>query len=367
MWIVLRLVLAAIGFVVRQVSRRKRQGSSPGTHDGVPYFEKIRTHKKEIQGFRIGMARRSPTWVRLHPESRTDRFFKAIGIASEAQSGDARFDERVYVTCDHPHVHTALREEPELRAAITAAFDEGFHRIELDGETLWLDKRATHIPTEVDRKRLGALYRASATLEEEPPSRLRDRFLWKTFVVEGLIWSILGYAIGAFAEMVAHKEDYHLWPSDVAVAGIVVAIVAFVVLLVVITLWMRGSSRGHRIIVESAIVLLFGLPVASIQVVGDTNRRLDDAPSIFVTRTVRECEVREHRGRKGRRWYSYHVWLKAEPERDGPRLPEEIQVSRTLCDGAMGGAEITFEIGRGRWGIPWYRSIRVRNESWTAP
>jgi hypothetical protein len=131
---------------------------------------------------------------------------------------------------------------------------------------------------------------------------------------------------------------------------------------------MRGSSRGHRIIVESAIVLVLGLPVAGIQVVGDSNRALDDAPPALVTRTIGYCEVREHRGRRGRRWYSYHVWLAPAVEHPaGPSLPAEIEVTRSICNRAAAGDAIELEIGPGRWSIPWYRSIRVGGEAWTAP
>lgn len=368
MWIVIRIVLAAIGFCVRLLSRRRRTGSDPmATRDGVPCFEMISRHKGKIVGFRVGMPLASRTWVRMHRESGTDRFFKRLGIANELQSGDAAFDDRVYVTCDHPHVHALLRDAPELRAAITAAFDAGYERIELDGRTLWLHRRSSMAPSDRDRDLLAAVHRAARTLEQDPPSRLRDPFVWKAFVVEGVIWSILGYAIGGLIEWAAHKEDYHLRPSEVVVAGMVVAVCAFLVLLLVITFWLRGSSRGHRIIVESAIVLLLGLPVTSIQVVGDTNRSLDDAPSTEVVRTVDYCEVRVHRGKRGRKSYSYHVWLVPEADRRGPSLPPDVQVQRAFCDAASEGSEITFEIAPGRWGIPWYRAMHVNGETWTAP
>lgn len=100
---------------------------------------------------------------------------------------------------------------------------------------------------------------------------------------------------------------------------------------------------------------MLGLPVAAIQLVGDSNRMLDNAPSLRVHVPVLRCEVREHRGKRTTA-QSYNLLL-ARTRSVEPRLPAEIQVSRQLCEAAGDSAD--FEIGPGRWGIPWYRKIRV--------
>lgn len=172
----------------------------------------------------------------------------------------------------------------------------------------------------------------------------------------------MGYAIGAYLEMALHREAYQLFPWDVVKSGLVVAVAALVVLLGVIALWMSGSSRGHRIIVESAVVLVLGLPATCIQLVGDTNRALDDAAAREVTVTVDHCEKRRHRSRKGRISYTYHLWI--EPS---PGLPREIAIDKRLCIGLGAGDPVELSIGPGYWGLPWYRSITAGGETWTAP
>lgn len=366
MWIVIRLALAAIGFVIRQLSRG-RLPKTPLTYDGTPYFEKIHKNKHRITGFTIGMARKSPSWVRLHAESRTDRFFKRLGVANEIQTGDSAFDERVYVTCDHPFVGTVLCETPDLRRAIVAALDAGYKRISFDGAALRMERSSSTSPSLEDLRLMKTLWETSWRLEDELPSRFADPFLWKALVVEGVIWSILGFAIGAAIQMVVHKEDFHVWQREVWKLGVFVAVAGFAFLIALVVLWMRGSSRGHRVIVESAIVLLIGMPTASVQVVGDTNRALDDSPAIVLERTLEQCEVREHRGKRGRRWYSYHLWIIQEAEQTGPKLPHEIETTRVMCNAASAGATVEIQLGRGRWGIPWYRSLRVGDETWTSP
>jgi hypothetical protein len=365
-WIVVRLVLAGIGFVIRQLSRG-RVPKLTLTFEGTPYFEKIRYNKRNVTGFTLGMARKSPSWVRLHAESRIDRWFKRVGVANEIQTGDAAFDDRVYVTCDHPFVATVLRESSELRAAIVAAFEAGYDRIAFDGATVRIERASSMPPTPWDQRLLKTLWETSWRLEDELPSRFADPFLWKALVVEGVVWSILGFAIGAGIQLLAHTEDFHVWQRDVFKLGAVVAAAAFAVLIALVILWMRGSSRGHRVIVESMVVLLIGLPIAAMQVVGDTNRALDHSTPLTLERRIEQCEVRVHRDRKGRRSYSYYLWITQEAEQTGPKLPRDIETTSTLCKAASPGGTVQIELGRGRWGIPWYRSLRVGDVTWQSP
>ena len=363
MWIVIRLILAAIGFAIRRL-RRAKAFSTDGYFEGTPYSEQLHKTKNGIRGFTIGMQRTSPTWIRLHAESAIDRACKWLGISNELQTGDTRFDKTVYVTCDHPHVHALLRDSLPLRAAILAAFEDNYDWIRFDGQSVQMRRDAPAEPTPRDLRLLKAVADASEALEGELPPRLADRFLWKAIVVEGVIWSLLGYAIGAFIESRVHTEDYHLWRRQVVDAGLVVAVVAFVVLVGIIALWMRGSSRGHRVIVESAIVLVLGLPLSAIQLVGDTNRALDREPAIQAVRTLQTCEQRRHRKKHGY-YYTYHLWLAPTPELEGPALPRVIEIPERMC--GRDQATVRFEIGPGRWGIPWYREIDIDGVVWTNP
>ena len=301
----------------------------------------------------------------MHAESAVDRMYKRLGINNELQTGDRRFDDRVYVMCDHPHVHTILRESQRLRNAVLAAFDAGFRWIRFDGVAVRMYRDATTAPSKRDLAVLKAVWAAASAFEQTLPSRLADPFLWKALVIEGAIWGLAGYAIGAVIELSSTVDDLvkwtHVWPRDVVAAGCVVAIVTFVVLVAVIALWMRGSSRGHRVIVESVVVLALVLPFAAIQLVSDSNRALDDSPSLFVQDTVRRCEVRPHRGRGKNISHTYHLRLDR-PRSAKPRLPAEIEVSKPLC--AADGERIDLEIGPGRWGMPWYREIRIGAISW---
>lgn len=367
MWIFLRLILAVIGFAIRTLARGRKPAES-GRFEGTPYTSRVTRRRGRTTWFEIGMPRATPTWIRFHRESAADRAFKAMGIANEIQTGDRDFDERVYVTCDHPHVATVLSGSQELRAAILDLFDAGYQKIYFDGSYVRVSRAAEDAPTDRDLRLLHTLWTAAWKLEDAPPSRLSDRFFWKALIVEGVIWSIAGYAIGALFEHFWVHEDMHVDRGAVLRLGVIVAAIAFGVLLLVIALWLRGSSRGHRVIVESALVLLLSLPVTGVQVVSDTNRSFDDAPPAISERTFSQCERREHRSRRRRRSsYTYHLLL--DPTEDSSTLPASIEVTPELCTAATASVDrqVSIAIGPGAWGVPWFRWIRIGETTWTNP
>jgi len=363
MWIAFRLILAIIGFVIRQLSRGTTKATD-GVYEGIGYFEKLRKTRRGIRGFTIGMERRSPTWLRCHAESSVDRFFKRLGVANEVQTGDERFDDLVYVTCDHPYIQALLVESAQLRDALIQVFEAGYTHVTFNGSTVAIRRATNTLPMPRDLQLLKQLHTASARLEDEIPRRFADPFLWKALVVEGLLWSMIGYAAGAVFESAIHDEDFHVSHDGVVRLGLMVAVIALVMLVGLITLTMRGSSRGHRVIVESAVLLLLALPVSAVQIVSDTNRVLDDAAPMVVSRTYSRCETRAHRSSKSTQ-YSHHLWL--DPVAEGPRLPATIEITRALCNASTPGGDVTLTIGPGRWGLPWYRRIEIENAVWSAP
>src|SRR5262245_17542791 len=206
MWLVIRLALAAIGFGIRQF-RRMPLLAGDRIFERIPYFKNIHRKKNKITGFVIGMQRRSPTWVRMHAESALARLCKRLGLANELQTGDPGLHDRVYVMCDHPHVHTILRETQRLRNAVLTALDAGFRWIRFDGVAVRMYRDATTEPNKRDLAILEAVWAASGALEQTPPSRLADPFLWRALLIEGTVWGLAGYAIGAAVELSSTRRS----------------------------------------------------------------------------------------------------------------------------------------------------------------
>lgn len=352
MWILVRLALAAAAFLVRQ-KKGPRAGAASGHHDGMPYFVRLSRTKAKIRRFSIGAALRTP-WFRLTPEGGLDRFFKTAGIACEAESGDPEFDQRVYVAGDHPAIHELLRRSGEARAAIQEAFAAGFSTVHGDGVSLWLDHPDGREPRPDELQLLARLRAALVELESHPMIGLRDPFLWKTIAIEGVLWSIAAYAAGGVIEAVANKEDYHLHRAPLIGYGLLVALLFFALVFSAVLLFLWGSSRGHRLVIESAILLALSLPVLGVQAVSDVNRGFDRAEPSVVTRTIARAEHR-----RSRRSSSYYIYLAPAPAGQGPALPDRIRVARATYARASAGRLAEVHVAPGFLGLPWYREILI--------
>ena len=353
MWILVRVLIAIVALIARLGFFFFRP-EAERVIDGVHRFRRVRKYKGRVTRIDMGLALEGPVFFHLTPESSLDRLFKHLGVAEEIQADDSRFDRRVYIACDHPFLAVILRRNAAARAAILSIFNCGFKRIWTDGHVLWI-RTSTHAEISPGSWRLLTNLRESIkTLQSELPHRFKDPFVWKALCIEALTWSIAGYAITAATEYIIVKQDCHLDPDAVMHTGIVAAVVLFVLLLLLIGLVLRKSSRGHRIIIESAILLALSLPVAGIQLVSDLNRGLDRAPSKIETRTIKGVEKRAHRASRGRISYTYHLHLVPS---DAPL--DEICVTESVFDRAAPEKKLEMVLGPGWLGLPWYRELNI--------
>lgn len=364
MWIVLRLILAVVAFVVRARRHPLRKSGAP-TQKGERAELLVKTHGgKKINALTLGMRCPSLAWVQLSREGWTDRLVKALGLASELQTGDASFDDKIYVACDHPRAKELIAGSKELRAAILRAFKLGCRRVRYDGRAVWLEHITGRKVSEQHEEILRRLVAASGALAGEPMRWYQDRFLWRALAVESVLWSIAGYAVGALLGLAATAE-WHWEIGPLLPIGLSVAAALLVAMILLIGALMRGSSRGHRVLLESKLLLLLALPIASVQLAADSNRLLDTSLPVLAVAAVRDCEVHRYKGRD-----TYYLQLDpsvpaklsvaAELE-----LPDEIKAKEGVCLEAERLGTIELVLGMGRWGVPWLRELRAGSVSWT--
>ena len=355
MWIALRIALAVVGLAIR-LRHRRSQPAADGKRGDTPYF----VVKKKVggePGFAIGMPLESPAWIRLHRGTWANHLAKRLRVSSEVHTGDPKFDDDIYITCDHPAAPGLFAERADLRAAVIAALEAGYRHIEFDGSNVWIRRASSAVaPSGADISLLDAIHTAAKPLEAGLPHRFADNFIWHALVLEALVWTILVYAVAAFLRFYIRFVDIHVFRTAIALRAIPVALVLLALVLFLVYRWMRGTPRGQLLIVESVAVLVVGLPIASLQVVADTNRGLDTSEPTIVSRTFDHCETREHR-RERATWYSHHVWLR---ESGGePALPTNIRVPDEVCAAGKPGDTIEITLGAGRWGVPYYRKIQI--------
>ncbi|MSR07149.1 MAG: hypothetical protein EXR93_08810 [Gemmatimonadetes bacterium] len=356
MWIAVRLIAALVAFVARYV-RRFSPPRAAGDIDGTPYFQDVHKYKGQIRGFRIGVGHRMPVIFRLQPEGSGDRFFKAVGLSNEFQTGDAEFDRHVYIACDHVALFHHLRANNEARARIREVLAAGFRRISGDGEVIWIESTAKRQPT-MEEVELALRLRDAIAAIGKRFHYYSDPFLGRALAVEALTWSILGYGAAGVGEYLSRPESTYLHARQLLWPSLAAAALMFGVVFGAIVLFLRGSSRGHRLLIEGAILLALGLPMTGAQVVSDLNRAMDVSGETKVSSRITWTERIRHRSRRGGVHYTYHLHLWSPPNPFG--MPDRISVGRSMFAAASEGQFVDVYVGKGWLGIPWFRRFALR-------
>lgn len=362
MWILFRLGLAVVAFAARLAGRfRPRKGVPTAVGDQTVLLAQRETLNKSTNYF-MGVELEAPIWFRLHRETGRDRWFKRLGLATEIETGDPDFDTFVYVACDHPRFGRLLEGSKEARSLISELLWAGITRIEYSGGVLWCSMKRK--PSTHEQSLVARLGKALAPLRDDSSSRFEDPFLRKALVVEGVVWSIAAYAASSLIVTLSLPEIY-LTDASYLLPGLSIAAGLFALLLAGVWVFLRGSSRAHRLIIESAVVLALGLPVAGVQIFDDLNRGLDSSEvKIETTRTECQRRVATSRSRRGGSRTTITHWLHVSGSGEGITLPSPVRFPET-CEYAPRGTPVTFAIGRGALGGPWYRTITAGDYSWT--
>lgn len=364
MWLLLKLLAAFASFIVRYLSKHAtpylRRYQKSGTEDR-PWFIKTHQNKEKVYGTTFAVPIKLHSVFKLTIEGFWDRYFKSLGLAEEAQAGDRSFDERVYVACDGPAFHRRLELDPALRKSVLALFDHRAKSIASDGNLVFAYFEGNQSGNPHLAEKLYRIAENVAQAEKLPYSLARDPFVRRALFVEALVWSVFGYSIVGLLEWMTNPTDVHLNPNALVLVGLALGFVGASAAFAIVVFLMRGSSRGHRILVESAILLAFSLPMGGMHFASDLNRGFDSAPPEVVERAIVDKVRQVHRRRRGRKSYSYHLYLANGPDllsTESP-LPLHIRVSHSLFAEADVGNVLRIEVSPGFLQIPWYRSLTV--------
>lgn len=353
MWILIRIVAACCGFGVRYLYNFG--GWKHRSFGGRELLEYVSTSKKKVVRHCLGVPFSGPAFV-MTREASWDRTFKFLGLSAEFQTGDEQFDREIYIASDHPFFCNALRDSPEIRGQIRWFFQHvnEAERIVCNGKVLYIQASEEFARERIALKleRLGEnLSSALAHL----PGRFTDTFAWRALLVEAVVWSMAGYAIGALISLSAH-HDLYLDQWRLITYGGLLGVIALIAILALIVAFLQRSSRSHRILVECALVLLLSLPLLGYQGVADYNRLADNAPPRLIETTVVRKWTEVHK-RKRSSYHTYHIEVALPPEADGIQLPREIKLTAGVYGTLHEGQKFAVEVGTGKLGIPWYRKI----------
>jgi hypothetical protein len=286
-------------------------------------------------------------------ESRMDRLGKSLRINREVQTGDALFDDAVYIESDAADADViAVLGEDRARRAVVALLDLGFKQIGINdlGDTLTAGYQTSNFAA-VDPVRLRPaaehLRAIARSLPRFSGPVVRPSF-WDraTFAVTGSIV----FAIGALIALLSFKSAYPPITADASGTGMLVGLAAWIVALPILVLLLRGRATSFRMLIICASVLLAGLPMSAVASTIGMNGALDDArpvahpTHVLGTRTVR-----------GKNSTTYYVSVAGWRDKQ----PVELEVSRSFMNSVSRGTQVIVTVGPGYFGWEWLRSIRM--------
>lgn len=360
MIILFKLLVALSAFLVRawRSAAGSRDTSAPVfSLDNEYCHQRLHKDKGSVVATTLEVELSLRSVFKLSRETAIDKLFKAIGLSEEFQTGDAAFDDLVYIACDSAAFSHEVRHDSRTRELISELFHERIRSIECDGRSLWIKSKGDRSGDEHVKRAAILLKKQLSDVDRNFVGSRVDPFVAKAVAIEALIWSLAAYAASGYVQWTMMPEDVHLDQMALFTKGLWYGAGAATLLLLLIVTLLRGSSRGHRVLVESALVLGLSLPVGGVAVVSDINTGLDKSASVWAERTVYSTEKRKHTGRKSRTWYSYHALLAPAAQEEEIPVPSSVQITASDFYKARAGGKVRIELGRGRLRLPWFRSL----------
>jgi len=359
MWVIIKILVVLISFVYRLFAKSSFDESDAINVEGVKLNEQTSKNKNGAITSTSFVAKLESNFIfKLTKESFFDRWMKSLGIAAEIQSGDLRFDDHIYIASDNQEFMQQLCMNQEARKLIIEQFNSGCNFIKSDGHTIEVDYSGDSTGDIELKKKFSSFCKHVFKIKLMPRAFI-DTFSIKVLVLEAIVWSIATYAILGFIEFYINRDDVHLSEMGVFIQGLWVGLGLAIALIIFIIMLLRGSSRGHRVIVESMLVLGFSLPLGGYNLVSDLNRKMDESATTFVEAKIVNKYERKHRRRRSS-YYTYHIQIDTPFTTDPYHVSRDLNVVKAVYDQAKPGHIITIGIGPGWLHHPWYKSFEFR-------
>lgn len=359
--ILFKLCAVIIAFFIRCTSKyvyRFAKFGAEKTIDGVKLIVKKTTNKNgTVTGTTFVVPLQCKSVFKLTRESWIDQVCKNFGLSTELQTGHTEFDQVVYIASDSQLFLREMQQDAKSRELILKLFQTlKCHNIYCDGETLALFFKGDNAENTEAMNTFVELSKQLADLNKAHIGFFDDPHAKKILIIEALIWSLATFAAISFLDWATALSDVYLYQWLLVSHGIRWGFFVAIVFLCFIAIFLKGSSRGHRILVESFIVLFLSLPVGGIGVVADINSFFDKSKSTIIEAKVTDFYRQEHRSRRST-WYTYHINVETVNSTNPMDLPRSIKVEQELYNKIRKDSMVRIEIGQGYLKHLWYKSI----------
>lgn len=377
MWFVFGFI-SLFGFAVYSLHQRVT-AKWIGTRSVVrrkPYeYELLVNHldrgdKSKAVGLRIGVTAPTVYDFSFKPEKWRDWFSKRIGFSVEYQTGDAEFDNAVYIVSNDARIHATLSQNAALRADILRVFSiVAPHSAELKEVRCSLGRIWVHYKLKnplvqsklpvLAEQLVPALNRLAADLGRATVAgapRLYDRFVLRAAI-------ILAISTGLAMNGAAHLARLYFIPMPFTVDNSTLilwslycgaALLALLVLAVV--LFLGRSARAHVVLLEVLLVGSVGAVLTSFVELRDLNMEWDQQPAARY-----EVTTVSKRISKSRRSRTYYVTISGWPNKNNT---SEFRVSSSFYHRTDRGAKLELLQKPGFLKVPWVAGLLPREQGW---
>jgi hypothetical protein len=286
------------------------------TYNGTTYFSQINKDKDEtISSLELSIEDIYGYDFSFKFEGKFERFFKLLGLSTECQSGNKKFDESIYIISDDPKVCQKLKANDKLRESLYKLFwsyyDQGIKvkKVEcFDGRLLVDAKNKNNTLTDQEATKY---FQASIELMQDildkfPSIEQADDNIYRE--ESGKIAFILRVVTGALlfnGGLVLFFDLAHLKPlpqlvEPFSIIGLSLIITIFVLLFfMLITYWyLRKSSRFSPVLLEMFTFGALAIFCTSLVEVKEINMLFDNSqPTNYKVKVINKEMHRGHRGR----------------------------------------------------------------------
>jgi hypothetical protein len=298
MWFFFGFITLGVFCVSSLLWRRQVSWSGKLLQAGQDAYElKLSVLKGKVRAAKLAVDGGDDFSFTLTPEDGLDRLSKAIGLTRECQTGDAAFDDALYICSDDAALHRMLQTDRALRDDILRlvidcpAMFGTLRSIEVHRGRVWIV--ATPLKTDRDEaeeasrrivpllKNLAA--RLSRPQAETPESR--DPFPLRAACILAISTGLI--INGGFETFRMAGSFPFMLDPNAPVAWALSAGLGIVALLVVAALaWLGRSARTHLVLIELVLIGLIGATLTAYAEIHDFNIDLDRAAPTVIPASV---------------------------------------------------------------------------------
>jgi hypothetical protein len=357
-------IVTTLGFAAYFAYRRLVEpwSGEPFTRDGSRAEYKIYKNKGRITKLRIGVAAPDQHDFTLRRQRGLDAFFVRIGLSHEQTVGDVVFDDSMYLLSDDARLGLRLRGDLQLRDALFGLIQEDSRvrvvRVRCVGGRLWVECKPTEgfldalVPAALEPL-VPRLQQAAERLAARPPigALPGDRSLVKSVILLAASSALaLNGAVHLARASIMRPLVKVVELGELIALAFTVGLGLLAVLVALVLVLLRKSSRAHGVLLEVLLTGSFGCVATSYVELYELNLEADTAPAVPLRLELTGRE--SYRCGKRNRSTCYRVRIA------GPELPEQtLKVDHAKFRALSDAHHVQVTLHAGALGMRWIEGL----------